>query len=262
MTDIYIIYHVAIIGEWEQIVKEQLKSLEHSGLGQASSAIYIQLVGVSGRHEFEKLQKRFATYSFSAKMNFKFYRNLEVFEYPSVNQVQQLARAHPRAKLFYFHTKGASHSELPKEDSLAYRQSWTPKQVENLKQWRKFMEYYTITKWQDCCKLLDYYDCCGTDWVKAPYSDNFYFSGNFWWATSAYILRCNLNKGNRFDCENFIGTGSPRAKELMSSAHNPKLKRYLSDAEILERRYIGGVDPNYPIFQWWNYFYDDKYFKS
>ena len=46
------------------------------------------------------------------------------------------------------------------------------------------MEYFNITRFQDCIEHLCYYDVCGVNWHDWPYP---HFSGNFWWANSEYV---------------------------------------------------------------------------
>lgn len=259
---IFIVYHVAIMRNWETIVKEQMEILNVSGLGQESTRIYVQLTGVKDSAHFMSIKKHFEHLPFYSKMNFRSFKKLEVYENPSIRQVQVTARTKPNAKIFYFHTNGVYQGEKNVGTNYFHKGYWTPEQLGNIQQWRRFMEFFTITKWKDCIKYLETYDCCGTDWVKNRNGVSFHFSGNFWWANADYILRCTLEENNRFNCERFIGTGSPRAKELISSIKNPKLKKYFPDSKIKEMGYTLGLDSNYAIFQWWNYYYEEKYYNE
>jgi len=257
---IFIVYHVAILGIWEQILKEQLSLLETSGLGQASEKIYVQISGVADANQFFAIQQIFKPYSYFAKIQFKYFKKLEVYEFPSIQQTQRIASRNPSARVLYFHTKGVSHGIVTSGTNQSANGRWNSTEVLNLRQWRKFMEYHTIIKWRDCLTELERVDCCGTDWVKASKDNAFHFSGNFWWANASYLLRCQLKETNRYDCEFFIGTGNPHAKELKSSIKNPELKKYFTEAQLKAIQHTMALQPDTPIFPWWSHFYEDKYF--
>lgn len=98
------------------------------------------------------------------------------------------------------------------------------------------IEYTKITNegnigcWREAVeKLSSGSDCAGINWTKTPWP---HFVGNVWWATSDYIKRLILLKlphENNFvqqipgpntwlahDAESWIGTGSPRAWDLLN----------------------------------------------
>jgi predicted O-methyltransferase YrrM len=63
-----------------------------------------------------------------------------------------------------------------------------------VKDWRHYMQYFNIEKWEDCItKLGEGYDCCGVDWVETPYLELKFaiqhYAGNFWWARNDYIRK-------------------------------------------------------------------------
>jgi len=82
--------------------------------------------------------------------------------------------------VFYFHNKGMS--------------SYTTHIPGALKDWRHYMQYFDIEKWQDCVAKLDEgYDTVGVDWVERhDIKLDFvvqHFAGNFWWANASYIRK-------------------------------------------------------------------------
>ena len=258
---ILIVYHVSVVGWWQEIIEEQLRLLHVSGLGTACEKIYVQLCGIKNESHFEQVKTHFTRYPFYPKIQFKYINRLDTYEYPSINQVQRVAKRNPTAHIFYFHTKGASHGKIPPN------LHWKPQQVENMKQWRRCMEYFTITKWRDCQEALRYYDCCGIDWVKGQnWAENqkegdFHYSGNFWWATASYINRCTLRLGSRYNCEFFIGTGKPKAYEIFSAVKNPRLRQYFDEETLKKMFYSTDYYRKHFIFNWWNNYYDEKYYK-
>jgi hypothetical protein len=120
-------------------------------------------------------------------------------------------------------------------------------QHQGLHDWRKYLEYWTIDRWQDnVAKLDEGYDTSGTNWISEPFLGidrvprNWnHYSGNFWWARSSYIKNLkalphpdsyvtgstseltgypiNSNNWYRFDHEAWIGSGRPKAAEIHRS---------------------------------------------
>lgn len=94
--------------------------------------------------------------------------------------LRDFCKENPDYKVFYFHTKGASKSDL------------------QTSAWRLYMEYYTIDKWKECVEYLNEYDCCGTDcyeakkmfldeFIQQQKFNSYFFSGNFWWTNASYV---------------------------------------------------------------------------
>jgi len=201
---IQIVYHIGAIGDWKAIVEEQLELLSTSGLGEAAENIFVTVSGMDIQYASCLIDTTFSGYSFTKKMKFEFFSSLATFEFPSIRKVQEIASQNPLSKIFYFHTKGSSYSLRFKGEHL-----------ENLMQWRKELDQFNISKWQDCLHALDTVDIAGINWGNPHNSPrpNF-FAGNYWWANAQYINRCILHTENRWDCENFIGTGNPTVRDF------------------------------------------------
>jgi hypothetical protein len=107
--------------------------------------------------------------------------------------IRDYAKYNPGEYVLFFHTKGITHDDIPNRD------------------WRNYMEYFTIERWRDCIAKLDEgYDCCGVLW-NCDQAGNYHphFSGAFWWATTDYINTLDhsyLTSANRYDGEFWIGT--------------------------------------------------------
>ena len=102
--------------------------------------------------------------------------------------------------------------------------------------WRRFMSYNTIARWQECvAKLDDGYNLVGTNIIEEPWLHS---SGNFWWSTSEYIKTLDplvhpeqlpwntpsrytgavYDGGNfRYDHEAWIGSRNPTFFEIANS---------------------------------------------
>ena len=89
--------------------------------------------------------------------------------------------------VWYIHSKGVSRSDWP---IIAAIKSWT-----HITAWRKFMEYFLITKYQTCVEKLETYDTCGANLRTYP---QLHYSGNFWWATSDHIKKLPSRIGSNY----------------------------------------------------------------
>jgi len=190
-TQIMINYHIATIGNWEEIVNESLITLKESGLLQVAKKMYVTVVG----QHFQKVLDIFSKLNLlESHIIINDCGDETNFEFPGIENVRRIALDYPHSKILYFHTKGASH---------IHHQA-------HMKNWRQYMEHYNITRWEHCIEKLNSYDICGVDFKKAGETAvGPHFSGNFWWANAQYIRKCKFEKNSRFDCEKFIGTGKP-----------------------------------------------------
>lgn len=248
---IQIVYHIGALGAWEAILREQLELLKTTGLADRSEHIYVQVSGMGTAAGRDKIEKLFRRYSYFYKVRFEYYPSLQVFEFPSIQKVQEIARNNPACNIMYFHTKGASYP-LRISD---------PRILENYKQWRKVMEYFNIQRWQDCVAALNTADTCGIEYGTQYTDKPNIFGGNFWWAKASYINRCQLNTDSRFDCEFFIGSGNPKVKNFFASGSNPKLRQYFTESEIYEMT-NKNIFVNLWMFDYYAYYLDEKYYKK
>ena len=122
-----------------------------------------------------------------------------VGEQPNLYEGQTLAKIYEHCQeddgyVFYFHNKGMV--------------SYTTHISGAIKDWRHYMQYFNLEKWEDCVAKLDEgYDCCGVDWVERhDIKLDFvvqHYAGNFWWARNDYIrkLKHPLNIEEYMDVE-------------------------------------------------------------
>ena len=203
--NIDIVYHIATLNNWRDVAQEQLKTLESSGLWEACDSLTVTVVG----KQISEVKRLFERYKASEKLTIVHAsKDLHQYEFPGIEMVQKIAREKPASKILYIHTKGLLHHKQHTEN--------------NVRLWRKYMEYFTIERWTDCIEALVNADICGVDYSKSP--SGYYFSGNFWWARASYIATCKLSRDSRYSCEQFVGTGTmPIAKSFHQSGENPKL---------------------------------------
>lgn len=207
--------HVAVMGSWEPILREQLSAIERSGLLTATSRVYAGIVGppvdLSWLPKWLTVVKRDGP--------------IDMGECSTLQALWDWSKTAPQGKVWYVHTKGASRGENA-----------------HITAWRDYLTYFTILRWREAAAVLDGpYDICGCDytvrdneWFKGvgnsvdpAFSKGAGFEGNFWWARSEYLLRLaaegvNLNQ-TRWGAEwSFVGAGNPRAYEL----HGPHMNLY------------------------------------
>lgn len=221
-NDIFIYYHVAQMGNWQEVVEDQLKELRDSGLQEAASRIYIGMLGT------EK-----TSFSLSPKTEVLFHRpDLSEAEIPTLEALHEKSMQND-FRVLYMHTKGVSYL----------------KQNYNLKAmtaWRKYLEYFCIGKWRECVKHLDDYDGVGCEYVGPRSHDTMgvfllpsHFRGNFWWSKASYIrtlcpVRETITKpkypfaDQRRKAEYWLGTGENfKAKSIFNLGKTYGQRGYL-----------------------------------
>jgi hypothetical protein len=167
--NIYVYYHIAQMGNWEEVVSDQVTELQNSGLYKEAVKIY---TGVVGEQTAElKLPSKFEI----------------MYHCPSLEPAEILTlealRRHSRREDFivlYMHTKGVSY----------LKQGYSK---ENMTAWRKYMEYFCIGKWRECISHLDKYDAVGCEYTGPRETEEglfpSHFRGNFWWSASLHLKK-------------------------------------------------------------------------
>ena len=185
---IYGFYHICDIGDWRDIVDEQIRKLKSSGLYQETEMIYYTFLG---NEPFIIVDPKFKCIFYS--------KNKSIFEYRAINSILDFCKKNNDVYVYYFHTKGCTRYKTPVE--------------ENCRRWRHYMEYYNFKCYQEAIDALETHDTCGTlySWWKAKH-----YSGNFWWAKGDYIKKLKPLKigEDRFDTEKWIMSENPICKNL------------------------------------------------
>lgn len=201
-----IIYHVACMGNWKNVVIEQLDLIRDSGLNGLNVSI---LGSVEDRRWFENTA---AERNIEATVRFES-SNLLLFEIPAIRMVEDWAKSHGEGYLLYFHTKGVSSP-------------WSPVK----RKWRQLMGERVISGWKKNCEhLLDGFDAVGVNWKDVPPVSH--FPGNFFIATASFLRSLEdfshyyLNPRHvrdenyyRIAAELWVGSGdrTPRVVSLVS----------------------------------------------
>ena len=194
--NIAVFYHLFIPDvstTWTWWVDEQMSLLKSTGLADVSTVnMCITLpLGICDEKKdvrYDGLVINYITenYPFVNILNVRGTHEENLFEGQTVSQLYQYCLKND-GYVFYFHNKGMS--------------SYATHIPYCLKDWRHYMQYFNIERWQDCvAKLEEGYDCAGVSWIKREdlagdiptegkrYIGN-HFSGNYWWARNDYIRR-------------------------------------------------------------------------
>lgn len=192
-----VFYHVLMIHNWHEMVREQLAKLVDSGLYYHCEKVYIGALG----QDIETLEEIIKDYDKCDIIRYS--EDEKKYEFWTLKIIWHLAQKES-FNAVYIHTKGVS---FPDNSGGKY--------------WRDYMMHYNVINYKDCLKALrEGYDTCGVKLRQKTDSPVYkvHYSGNFWWAKSTYIRKLEdpetMNTKNRFEAEFWIGTANPRTKTL------------------------------------------------
>lgn len=161
---IRIVWFIACMGRWRQVILQELLCLRNSGLFDAADEI---LVCQAGKGNL----------GLPDKCNVAKKSDVGAFEFPALELLRETAR--PGDKILYMHTKGVS------------RRGATFK-VGN--QWREYLLWGCVERWREHAQALDFCDISG---VQLTQLDNEFttkcghprvFAGNFWWTRGDWAM--------------------------------------------------------------------------
>lgn len=190
-------WHIAMMNNWKDVVREQLMILVNDGLYSACDTIYVS-VGGSSREDGMALSKIIKGYD---KISVVIVSELTEYEFPAISTMKASA-AREKFYGFYFHTKGVS-----KSNNIHKRN------------WRNLLNHYVLRCWQKPYnKVTGAYDVAGANWKDSNADHPGHFSGNFYWFDSEYIKRLpeitKLNRKDRFQAEMWISKADPKVANI------------------------------------------------
>lgn len=175
-----IYFHVATIGDYQNIVDSMFKSIIDSGLIAHADELILSVVG-SGLVTHPKFD------------NIIIERNasIDIGEFYTLNKIKEFSdKTNENYKILYIHTKGVT---TPNNECIV--------------DWRKYMIFFNITEYRKCLTELITHDTCGVDLVDIPTR---HYSGNFWWVNSYFVK--SLPSINEIS--------NPNAKKILTIRHN------------------------------------------
>jgi len=172
---IRIYIHVAVMGPVTDVLQRQMNLIVRSGLYNQCASVSLLVNGDAGKLSLvtDDPENKIKVIQISD--------NTDSYEFPTLHYLWEESRQDDFAVL-YLHTKGVSK---PGNKSV--------------KDWVNYLNYFMIEKWQDRMTELERNDCTGVnlrgsasnpvdkpeDWFQK--GSPLHYSGNFWWARSAYV---------------------------------------------------------------------------
>jgi hypothetical protein len=160
-----IFIHAAILDKCKDRILQYLNIIQESNLLNHNDSINICFIGIE---EFPIKENDLKNYYFKKNIRLiKLSSELHDYELPTLEFLYQFCRNNRDHNVLYLHTKNVG------------------KEINNcIEDQIKYMLFFNIVKWEKCIKILEKYSTCGVDLRSVP---TIHYSGNFWWAKSAYI---------------------------------------------------------------------------
>lgn len=214
-TPIYGVYYICCIGEYKQIVKEQLETIHHSGLLSKTRLIYCFICQYK-----EEIMQILQPYLSKLKIISTTENLYEKFALETCRS--HLPLSIDFYYLYYFHTKGVSHD--PKKHQVFHER-------------RRNLDFFILRQYETCIFWLDHhYDAVGTSLSLYP---ALHFSGNFWWTTSRHFARLPKTLRNTYYAPEMYICSHPDGKyiSVCQTTNNKTIKDYqmLSKENILRQ---------------------------
>lgn len=183
-----------------QIMAEQMRALNVSGLAEAADEIH---VGINGGEEDMQIARLFVP----AKSQFIVHGAFTTTEIPTLEALRAWLPGHEDWRVLYHHTKAVTH---PGQD--LYRD------------WRRRCEIATVWKWREDMAAMDGgVDSCGAHWLTPEQYPGLviqypFWGGTFYWATAKYLMTLPPLPPpiwqNRYEAERWIGKSPIRPRVL------------------------------------------------
>lgn len=188
-----VVYHIAAMGNWHEVIREQFFLLRRCGLAAAleeiGDTVSITHVGDHLGVIIEEAGKQDIPITIvRSDCNLSHYETFAMIEIERLAKIENIQRP-----ILYFHTKGVSNPG-----------DWS-KQM-----WRKAMNHWVVEKWRENVDILEGgRDAAGMNWWQHGEQ---HFSGTFWMARPDWIRKLpefvsyHHSKGLvRYSCELWIG---------------------------------------------------------
>jgi hypothetical protein len=154
--------HIACMGNWQEVVTEQLRLLAHVGLSSVTACI----LGTDDDVEWVRTTASSLGVLLAVETASP---DLTLYELPALQAVYRWAMAQPEpAAVLYLHTKGVSAPD--DKNKIA---------------WRRLMAKHVVADWRENMNRLSVADAVGIDWQDSPQFPH--FAGNFWMARSDWL---------------------------------------------------------------------------
>jgi hypothetical protein len=163
-----IFFHVYLKNDFTHILLDKFKKFKASGLYEKADKIYLSLFGDIEKHQefLSDLKDLYRKIEYVNITNKEFDNEADTLNF----MLKKANEYSSNTPMLYVHTKGVSHTH--------------PILKKNINAWTRYLDLYTINKWEECIQGLKDNDAAG-----GFYADDVikHFQGNFWWANSDYL---------------------------------------------------------------------------
>jgi hypothetical protein len=191
-----VVWHVAAMGDWRQVVEEQLGLLRECGLRD----VIVTFVG-TGLDWFGQTCRSAGVRAYVEQSD----PNIMHYETFAMLLIERLAKETDEP-ILYFHTKGVSNPGDP-----------------NKAKWRRCMEEHLVRRWREHVPHLEHHDAIGVNWIDCATP---HFSGNYWLARAGWLRQLpdfvayhHSRQLVRYNCEFWIGS-APGCRPLSLFCRN------------------------------------------
>ena len=175
-----IFFHVYLKNDFSHILLNKFKKFKSTELYDKSNKIYLVLFGDIEKHEefLTDLKDLYSKIEYAVIANKEFDNEADTLNF----MLKKAESYEQNTPMLYVHTKGVSYTH--------------PLIKKNINAWVRYLDLYTINRWEQCVEGLKDNDAAGGCFI----SDTPHFSGNFWWANSDYLK--GLPRINKYNIEN------------------------------------------------------------
>ena len=173
-----VFFHCYLKYDYGKILLNKFKKMKISGLYEKLNTIHVMLSGNVEDHEtfLKEVKSLYPKIEYIVVKDPLFNNEPDTLNY----MIMKANEYSTNTPMLYMHTKGITHID--------------PTLRKNIDAWVRYLDLYTISKWEECVNALDTNDVAGGLYADNPMK---HFSGNFWWANSDYIKKLpKLNKVN------------------------------------------------------------------
>ncbi len=190
--------HICQIGRWKDSFNMIMDTLKKSNLYEYSDCIRLGVL-TDSVVDMELFN--------DPKFEIVYVGKPPEYERPTLLHMRKSSEIEsPNILYYYMHTKGIRHYGTDKED--------------NVIDWIKYMLYWNVEQWKLAIEKLELHDTYGCNYILLKNTQNYLYSGNFWWANSSYIKQLPDHIDTSYNDPEFWIS---RIKNNAYSAHNSML---------------------------------------
>jgi hypothetical protein len=177
-----IFFHVYLKSDFSHILLSKFKKFKASGLYDRADKIYLTLFGDIEKHQefLSDLKDLYRKIEYAVIANKEFDNEADTLNF----MLRKAELYEKNTPMLYVHTKGVSYAN--------------PNIKKNIDAWVRYLDLYTINKWEECITALDNHETAGGFYLDGSFK---HYQGNFWWANSEYLKK--LPRLNSFNIQEY-----------------------------------------------------------